>query len=61
MLIGTKLIIYFSTVPHVSHYHITGIHIGEYGKGVIYQTCSVNVDIFTCINFRGFMKMGNFA
>ena len=22
---------------------------------------SVNVDIFACINFRGFMKMGNFA
>ena len=22
---------------------------------------TVNVDIFTCINFRGFMKMGNFA
>ena len=22
---------------------------------------TVNVDIVTCINFRGFMKMGNFA
>ena len=22
---------------------------------------TVNVDIFACINFRGFMKMGNFA
>ena len=37
------------------------MYIGEYGKGVVYQTCTVNVDIFTCINFRGFMKMGNFA
>ena len=22
---------------------------------------TVNVDIFACINFRGFMKLGNFA
>ena len=24
-------------------------------------TCTVNVDIFACINLRGFMKMGYFA
>ena len=25
------------------------------------STLTVNVDIFACINFRGFMKMGNFV
>ena len=29
--------------------------------GLWYNTHTVNVDIFACINFRGFMKMGNFA
>ena len=27
----------------------------------IYLLLTVNVAIFACINFRGFMKMGNFA
>ena len=27
----------------------------------LYYTYTVNVDIFACINFHRFMKMGNFA
>ena len=32
-------------------------------KGILYFTSplTVNVDIFACIHFHGFMKMGNFA
>ena len=29
--------------------------------GTIPQTDTVNVDIFACVNFRGFVKMGSFA
>ena len=27
---------------------------------MMYDMTTVNVDIFACINFRGFMKLGNF-
>ena len=30
-------------------------------KDVCFVLITVNVDIFACIDFRGFMKIGNFA
>ena len=32
-----------------------------YNQNDVKSHLTVNVDIFMCINFRGFMKMGNFV